>query len=51
MAAPYGGRGEAAMASKDKGGKATKTAAAKTLKEKRAEKKDKKGKTSEHRVV
>ena len=32
------------MASKDTGGKATKTAAAKTLKEKRAEKKEKKAK-------
>lgn len=43
--------GEAAMASKDKGGKSAKTAAAKTLKEKRAAKKDKKGKSPDHRVV
>lgn len=44
--------GEAHMASKDKGGKAAKTSASKTLKEKRAdkaEKKDAKRSSSEHR--
>ena len=39
------------MASKDKGGKAVKTSAAKTLKQKRADKKDKKQKGVEHRTV
>lgn len=39
------------MASKDKGGKATKTSASKTLKEKRAEKKDKKRRSTEHRTL
>jgi hypothetical protein len=39
------------MASKDKGGKATKTSASKTLKEKRADKKDKKRRSTEHRAV
>jgi hypothetical protein len=42
---------EEAMASKDKGGKSTKTAASKTLKQKRAAKRDKKTKGSEHRAV
>lgn len=40
------------MASKDKGGgKDSKTSAAKTLKEKRAEKKDKKRQKTEHRSL
>lgn len=39
------------MASKDKGGKASKTTAAKTLKQKRAEKKEKKVQRDEHRTV
>ena len=39
------------MASKDKGGKAVKTSAAKSLKEKRAAKKDKKEHRSDHRAV
>ena len=42
------------MASKDKGGHASKTSAAKTLKEKRADKaakKEKKRQNSEHRSV
>jgi hypothetical protein len=39
------------MASKDKGGKSVKTSAAKTLKQKRADKKDKKQKSTEHRAV
>ena len=39
------------MASKDKGGKAVKTAAAKNLKEKRAAKKDKKQQSAQHRTV
>ena len=39
------------MASKDKGGKSTKTAASKTLKQKRAAKRDKKSKSSEHKAV
>jgi hypothetical protein len=42
---------EDTMASKDKGGKSSKTAAAKTLKEKRAAKRDKKRQGSEHRAV
>jgi hypothetical protein len=42
---------EEAMASKDKGGKSTKTAASKTLKQKRAAKRDKKSKSSEHRAL
>lgn len=37
------------MASKDKRGKGTKTAAAKTLKQKRAAKRDKKSQRTEHR--
>ena len=37
------------MASKDKGGKAVKTSAAKTLKEKRAAKKVKKDSSTQHR--
>jgi hypothetical protein len=42
------------MASKDKGGKASKKTAAKTLKEKRADKADKKGKernAAQHRAT
>jgi hypothetical protein len=39
------------MASKDKGGKAKKTPAAKTLKQKRAVKRDKKSKGSEPRTL
>lgn len=39
------------MASKDKGGKAEKTTASKSLKEKRAAKKDKKEKNSQNRTV
>jgi hypothetical protein len=39
------------MASKDKGGKSTKTAASKTLKQKRAAKQDKKRKTAAHRAL
>lgn len=39
------------MASKDKGGKAIKKSAAKTLKQKRADKKSKERRATEHRVV
>jgi hypothetical protein len=39
------------MASKDKGGKSTKTTASKTLKQKRAAKRDKKGRGGEHRTL
>lgn len=39
------------MASKDKRGKDTKTAASKTLKEKRAAKRDKKNKSAAHREL
>ncbi len=39
------------MASKDKGGKGTKTTASKTLKQKRAAKRDKKEQSSQHRAV
>lgn len=39
------------MAGKDKGGKSTKTAAAKTLKQKRAVKRDKKSTESQRKAV
>ena len=39
------------MASKDKGGKASKTTAAKTLKEKRAAKRDKKREGTERKAL
>lgn len=39
------------MASKDKGGKANKKTAAKTLKEKRADKKGKERRAAEHRAM
>ena len=39
------------MASKDKGGKGTKTTASKTLKQKRTAKRDKKLQSSERKVV
>lgn len=45
------GRGEANMAGKDKGGRASKTPAAKSAKEKRQSKKDKKASKSNTGVV
>jgi hypothetical protein len=45
------GRGEADMASKDKGGRSTKTPAAKSAKEKRQSKKDKKAAKSKAGLV
>jgi hypothetical protein len=43
--------GEEDMANKDKGGKQQKTTAAKTLKQKRSAKKDKKSQSTQHRTV
>ena len=45
------GRGEADMASKDKGGRSTKTPAAKSAKEKRQSKRDKKAAKSKAGLV
>jgi hypothetical protein len=39
------------VASKDKGGKAVKTTASKSLKQKRADKKEKKVRRDEHRTI